>query len=403
MPILTILLSLAALFSFACGGPVPDEVPLPRDCRDCVVGAVRFEGYHPIPWLGDLWPATRLEDGTLLLAFGDGSGMARCLPVEGLDWPREGPGERLTVFEAYGEAQADFCGVFPCGETDRYPLCPYTRAGLVELHGPPDAPRPCPGPDQCLVSRDLPRGVPGEDVKPSSLLAVGDVIYLHLHTPSARPELGYLALSRDRGRHWQVVSGSPWGEESRFRTLMFLQMGYGYRLNDDGQVYAYGVRNEIDMEHMHLQAVFLARVPKEKVADYGAYRYYAGADAAGAPRWVEREEDAVPLEGLATLIQGSAMYHPGLRRYLFFTGFLDFRPARELGIHDRSGPVEAGALFESPTPWGPWARVGGFPGGYIGALIPQEDGSAAVRFTAAGGTVSYNLNIGTLQLETGSP
>jgi len=97
------------------------------------------------------------------------------------------------------------------------------------------------------------------------------------------------------------------------------------------------------------------------------------------------------------------MYHPGLERYLFFTGFLDFRPAHELGRKDRSGPVEAGALFEAPAPWGPWGRVGGFPGGYIGAMIPREEEAPVVRFTAAGGTVGYNLHIGTLRLETGSP
>ncbi len=366
----------------------------------CRIKAVRFGGFHSIPYLGDLWPSAVGPRGKLYLAFGDGSGLSACLPVEGLDWwppPKGTPIPRMTVREAYGEKNEDFCGVNDCAPGKRYPLCPYTRAGLIALEGTLPNLRRCPGRDECLIARHLPTGreKDGRDVKPSSLLFVGRTLYMHLHEPSARPRRGFFIRSHDFGRSWQEIAGSPWGEESNFRVMALLQD----RRKNRRWVYGFGVANEIDVDDMRLQRVWLARAPLRRMADYSAWRYFAGLDDDGRPRWAASEKDAKPLEGLATMIQGSALYHRGLGRYLFFSGFSGFAPAEEIGWPNRSGPAEAGYLFEAPNPWGPWALAGKFPGGYIGALIARDGNARRVWFTAAGNTVTYNLHIGRLDLK----
>ncbi len=389
----------AALVLAGMAGRLSGGEPAIAECSDCRISSIAFSGFHPVPILGDLWPATAGPDGRLYLAFGDGSGLSDCLPVEGLDWwPPERMSDvpRLSVEEAYGGENEDFCGVFDCSAGRRYPLCPYTRAGVVALKGPLPDLRSCRGVDQCLRSRHLPTGreADGRDVKPSSLLFLRDRLVMHLHEPSARPRRGFLAVSDDRGRNWREIGASPWGRHSPFRVIALLQDARG----PGEYVYGYGLRNEIDVDNMHLQEVFLARVPREKVLDYGAWRYFAGLDAGGRPVWTTEQSRARALEGLATMIQGSAMYHRGAGRYLFFSGFTGFAPAGTLGARGRVGIVEAGSLFEAPEPWGPWARVGQFPGGYIGAMIPADDTGTRLWFTAAGNTVSYSLNIGRIDL-----
>jgi len=390
----------AVVVFLAVSGPEATGEPRIAECGDCRIVGVRFAGYRSVPILGDLWPSTPGPDGQLFFAFGDGSGMTECLPVEGLDWwppPRIADVPRLTVTEAYGGPNEDFCGVFDCAEARRYPLCPYTRTGVVALRGRLPDLRLCDGTDQCLISRHLPTGreEDGRDVKPSSMIFAGGALVMHLHEPSARPRHGFLAVSRDRGRSWREIDGTPWGRNTPFRVITFLQDARGA-----GQyVYGYGIRDEIDVDDMHLQEVFLARVESGRILDHGAWRYFAGLDGQGRPRWVESPGTARPLPGLATMIQGGALYHRGIGRYLFFSGFTGFAPAREIGVTDRSGPSEAGSLFEAPTPWGPWARVGQFPGGYIGAMIAADDRGARLWFTAAGNTVSYNLHIGRLDLQ----
>ncbi len=354
-----------------------------------------------LPWLGDLWPATRSADGIVYLAFGDGSGMARCLPVEGLDWPREGPGQRLTVEEVYGERNGDFCGVFPCGPDARYPLCPYTRAGIVRVRGQPPRFEPCRGPDQCVVARHLPTGREDTagDVKPSSLLALGGRLYAHLHRPSARPTRGSLAVSTDGGRTWTEIPGSPWGPGSHFRVAMFLQQGRGHRSAPDGHVYAFGIGNEIDIEDPRLQPVYLARVPADRIESWAAWRYLAGIGDDGRPRWSARERDARPLPGLQSIVQGGGMLHRPSGRYLFYSGFVGLRPARLFEPGAPEGALrEAGALFEAPAPWGPWREAAVVPGGQIGAFLPAAGALGHVWVTGAGNTLPYSLHLMRLEL-----
>ena len=62
------------------------------------------------------------------------------------------------------------------------------------------------------------------------------------------------------------------------------------------------------------------------------------------------------------------------------------------------GGEPEGALFEATEPWGPWHLISRFPAGYIASIIPKQAGADDFYFTAAGGTVDYNLHIGRIRL-----
>ena len=384
-------LLLLGLLTVACES---EDLPPEAACAECAIVDALVEGdYRSIPFVGDIWTATWADNDRLYLAFGDATGMAGCLPTLLMDEPDEFDTAYVEVSPGlYTVADKDneYCEVFGCEEP--LPLCPYTPAGLVELRGPVPEFDDCPGPDQCVVSRHIPYGdytVFDHSDKPSSLVFANGRLYATMHYPPGEVRQGYLAYSDDYGRTWAIVPGSPWGQNSPFKVLMFANMGRAYRLNQDGYLYALGIRHELGNPPRR-QPVYLARVrlgeggAADPVLDYGAYEYFA--DLRGeSPTWSPRQEEAVPLEGLETMAQGSVMYHEGVDRFLFLTGLL-----RADGT---------GGLFEAPAPWGPWRLAATFPAGFIASLIPKGAGPASFYFTAAGGGgLTYNLNIGRMEL-----
>ncbi len=403
-----IALLVAMLFAASCAAE-EDGLPwLPEGegCAPCRVRGVTLElPARAHPYVGDLWPMARAPDGSLYAAFGDGTGMANCLPTLL-------PGEEDEFDAAYIEERPgcyrpretanEYCEVFAC--TRCLPQCLYTPAGLLRLSGRLPDLAPCGGVDQCVVARHIPYGdlrIYDHGDKPSSLVFVGDRLYAHMHHPPGAPLRGYLARSADRGRSWEMRPDSPWGPQSNFRVMMFLQGGPG---DAPRHLYAFGIGEEVGadfrVQRVHLARVRLARDGgADPILDYRAWRYFAGLDARGRPRWTEDEGQAQPLSGLFTIAQGSALYHPALDRYLFLTGFAGVLPGRRLGF-DFDDPYPAGVLFEAEAPWGPWSQVGAFPGGYVATLIPKDLSPDGVWIAAAGaGPFTYNLNIARLRLE----
>ncbi len=387
----------AALVAAACTTAATDE-PTQFASRHAITGA-RIDGpFTPVPWVGDIWTTTWAADGTLYGAFGDGTGMDRCLP-ELL------PGEADEFDSGYTEvapgrfvppnpASNEYCEVFDCPDAG-LPLCPYTPAGLVRIDGDLPQVEPCDGADQCIVSRHLPYGdlrVFEASDKPSSLLAIGDRIYAAMHAPPGEAEVGYLAYSDDRGRTWTKVDGSPWTDDSPFTVLMFIQKGRGYDLDRDGYVYALGIADELGTPATS-QPVHLARVrlgagdtAADPVIDYDAWEYLAEVAPSGAPRWSNDPASTVALDGVTTLAQGAALYHEGSRQYLFLSGFTDLDGT--------------GTLYAADNPWGPWYTAAELPAGYIAGVIAEDAGPDSFWFTAAGGGgVTYNLNLGQIVLD----
>ncbi len=376
-------------------------------------------------YMGDLWPSTWGADGKLYLAFGDGTGMKNCVPsltlgagdpnpVPGVtaDWSDGNIGGSATTTGCpMGEwipgvtqpAGAGFYGDF-CNHNDCsacYALCRFTFNGIVVMDGTPPALQDCAGADQCVVKRYWPvdfADTASKKYKTSSLLDVGGRLIAAVHYGPGTVSTGFLAYSDDGGANWATATGtSPWTDTngSHFRVLVFVQMGQGYAGNSDGHVYAFGMDHELYNDVGTLMDIYLARVPRDKVTDYAAWEYYQGTPGPGGDPcyngvWSCRQSDARPVAGLYSSAQASAMYHPGLGKYLFFTGFADA---------DSGGPY--GALFAADNPWGPWQRVGTFPGPFIGALVPKGTGGNTVWFTAAGSAAyPYTLNLVKLTVQT---
>ena len=374
-----------------------------------------------LPLYGDLWVMTWADDDRLYSIFGDGTGMGHCVPSTDLETPGEGDeyphhmaGGGLYQIHPPEEDESPqglFCGVFDCARP--YPLCPFTTAGVVSLAGFPPHFAECPGADQCVISRQVPYGDDRSYEwwdKPSSMIFIDGRMYAAMHYPPGVPDYGYMAYSDDYGRTWKPLHRTPWGPESRAKVVMFIQMGQAYAANRDGYLYGLAIENEVDLRNPSQQPMFLVRVPvgrhgrrdaaSDPLLQYRAYEYFAGLDTHERPRWAKDEWQAVPLDGLTTVAQGSAMYHDGIGRYLFLSGLVDLTEEAELGIGGVDESHTRGGLFAAPAPWGPWRRVASFPAAYIASLIPKGAGPRHVYFTAAGGSVPYNLNIGRLEVET---
>ncbi len=402
--------------------------------------------FRQIPYYGDIWVTTWADDGHLYSIFGDGTGMKDRLPTLLVGEPDEFDAAYEEVRPGWFKvkdprgAAAEWCEIYDCSKA--YRQAPYTPAGMVRLEGLVPDFKLHDGEDQDIVSRHIPYGdrTAFEQMdKPSSLVAVGPRFYAHMHYPPGEPVCGYLAWSDDHGKTWHRKDGSPWKATSPFRVTMFFNMGQAYCENRDRYLYGLGIGREVALEDPRPQKVYLLRVPLDRshassesgvtegaggssrllyadrapkasddpVLDYSAYEYFAGFDAHGRPRWSAKAEEAEPLEGLATKAQGSALYHPGLKRYLFLSGYLESVQLRKGGAVPGGtaiGEVPAAALFESPHPWGPWRLADRFPGGYIASFVPKGAGPNSVYFAAAGGGgLTYALNIGRLELETRPP
>ncbi len=380
-----------------------------------IVGDFEF-----LPYLGDLWATTWADDDRLYMAFGDGTGMSNCVPthnfktpgeVSGLDWPhREVFPGCFKMITPYLPPEEQFCEVFDC--TKCYPLCPFTPVGLVALEGTVPNFADCEGEDQCVVSRHIPYG--NEEVfensdKPSSLLFIQKRMYMQLHYPPGVPIYGYVAYSDDYGKNWTEIENSPWGGSSNFKVMMFINMGQAYSLNKDGFVYGLGISDEVDLANPTRQSVYLARVAAERyikegveidpILNYDHYEYFTGLDAKGNPIWSKEVSSAKPLKGIETIATGAAMYHEGIGRYLFLSGLQNIAPGGKIGLAGVPVDAASGALYEAPKPWGPWSKVAAFPSAYIPSLIPKGAGPDYFYFTAAGGSASYNLNIGRIEME----
>jgi hypothetical protein len=121
------------------------------------------------------------------------------------------------------------------------------------------------------------------------------------------------------------------------------------------------------------------------ILEYQAYEYLAAVEE-GVPQWSDSQFDARPFPGMRARETGSAIWHAGVERYLFFT---------------------SSDLYDAPEPWGPWTHAGSWTkdlvpekwrGGYMPGIIPKDLGEDSFWFTISGQNdrpkVTYTLNLG---------
>jgi len=327
--------------------------------QSSVIKSVGVEGspVEAFPSNGDLWLSTWADDNNLYSGWGDGPG---------------------PLYDAGPKSGVD--------------------VGVVKLTG--DLPDVKP---QTQYREDFNPPLAIND-KPSSLIYMDSCLYGQFHSPLGDARIGYLSASKDYGIHWKRIGyfeenenqpedASPWlrKNKSPFRCMFFINMGQNYNLNTDGYVYALGIGTEW---HWMGLRVFLTRVKKENIADYGKYEYFAGNMKHDQPKWSSQQSRAKPVDGLITFGQGSAIYHPGIRRYLFMTDF---------------------DVFDAPNPWGPWTYAGTWTtwmkragnkewqGGYQPGIVSKDTGPDYFWFTVAGQNkkplITYSYNLGKMILK----
>ena len=144
--------------------------------------------------------------------------------------------------------------------------------------------------------------------KASGLLMVEGVLYMWVrNTLNAT-----LAWSHDRGRSWE------WGFRltESFGGPTFLNFGPNYAGARDAYVYVYS--SDGPSAYVAYDHIVLARVPKGRIRDRSAYRFFGGLDAAGRPAWTDNLAERSPIltrPGGCERID--VVYHPELGRYLW--------------------------------------------------------------------------------------
>ncbi|ASW57456.1 carbohydrate-binding protein [Plantactinospora sp. KBS50] len=168
-----------------------------------------------------------------------------------------------------------------------------------------------------------------------------------------------LARSRDQGRTWVKLDHPRWSGDSNFVQVSVV--------NRDGDLYFWGVT------HGRFGGVRLMKVAEADVEKQGAYRYFAGTDDDGRPRWSADEAAATTIVQ-DTVGELSVVWNSYLSRWLM--------------TYSNGGSTDV-SIREGVNPWGPWGAEiplvtqEAVPGLYAPYQSPISgtDGGATIYFT----------------------
>jgi len=248
--------------------------------------------------VGDNWPITWADDGNLYTSYGDGPGFRRA------------PRRELTL-------------------------------GFARVLGNP----PAISAEDIINDADVPAGGGQNGIKSSGMLMVDHVLWMFVRNYMVDGDFRHsrLAWSQNHGTNW---AWATWHFSDTFGCPDFVQFGPDYAGARDGFVYIASQANNDAYEYS--PNVVMARVPKDKVADRGAYLFFSGLDTNGAPNWTA---DIAGCEPVFTDSRGvlriSLTYNAAIQRYILTSSH---RVGQ--GTHNPSLGV-----FDAPEPWGPWTTV----------------------------------------------
>ncbi|MEP7004722.1 MAG: DUF4185 domain-containing protein [Sphingomonas bacterium] len=253
---------------------------------------------------------------------------------------------------------------------------PPTRARFAQLDGYP------------IVDRAArPEGAPS--YYGHGVIAIGANLYQFLATldhAEDRPRRwtgAKLIRSSDGGATWCNGDGSSpvvwedWKAQSQahfpffnepdgcFSLLSFLQQGQTYASNRDGYVYVYGLNGSVDGL---MNQLVMFRVPKDRVHDRSAYRFFAGRRRDGSANWsadiaVRRPVHTFPRGWVnyTNLFPGdlvveswlpSVVWNEALGLYMMSSAGIGCAPdGTEFGKPSYLG------LWVAAQPWGPWRQI----------------------------------------------
>lgn len=330
----------------------------------------------------DLWANTWAADGNIYASWSDGAGFGGHNDFEGIDGRVNlgfGRIEKTDPREFFGHL--DHGGVNVWG--GKNPENPATLEGY------------CP-----------------------SMVSINGVLYAWIDTSDQVNDYErwtvQLYVSSDLSRTWQTTPMTWPKDIGGFAPRSFINFGQDYAGARDEYVYNYGIKWGSLHEPSTISQIYLARVPKNQLANRNAYEFFAGWIDRRRPNWTEEFESAQPVfDDARNGSDGnvlSVVYHPVLQRYILTITHLP-RSAGRLGI------------FEASEPWGdpriPWRTVayyedwGGYDSlqsrsGQVGSVpllyhLPTKwmssDGATMwMMFSSTGVLDSFNLVKATLTL-----
>ena len=199
----------------------------------------------------------------------------------------------------------------------------------------------------------LPEGLEGEDLwgigpgsglyKPEALVFHGDTLYLFWTSGDSRNDEDptRLAISRDFGRNWDLGEDRGFPDAPPgFRVRSIAQQAPG------DYFYVYFGRNRAS-------DLYLARVRRARIAELGAYEWYAGES-----RWTAQFDLKKPAfhDPAGYIWHVGVTYDASLGRYLLTKPHFTSGDDRAV-LNAADSRVGSFGLFESETPWGPWRTV----------------------------------------------
>jgi len=245
----------------------------------------------------DNWPLTWADDDHLYTAYGDGNGFEPFVP------------EKLGLGIARVEGRPEnFTGV-----NIRAPSAENSRQGK-------------------------------EGKKASGMLMVDGVLFMWVRNAGN----AQLTWSADHGKTWEWAD---WKFTTGFGCPTFLNFGKNYARARDEFVYVYSP--DADRAYQPADRMVLARVPKGKIKERGAYEFFKGLGPDDRPIWTK----AVAERGAVFTHKGRCYrcgisYNAGLKRYLW----VQILPGT--GGKKADTRFEGGfAVYDAPEPWGPWTTV----------------------------------------------
>jgi CubicO group peptidase (beta-lactamase class C family) len=274
--------------------PLIDAVTAPYPCSSVITG-FRWAPQESIVRAAkdsDIWATTWADDGCLYSAYGDGTGFV----------PKTL--EKLSLGLSRIEGNPDrFTGV-------------NIRSATLEQKGD---------------------GAKGK--KASGLLMVDGVLYLLARNAGH----SQLAWSTDHGRTW---TWADWKFTIGFGCPTFLNFGPNNAGARDEYVYVYS--HHADSAYLPADDVSLARVPKDRIRDRGAYEFYTGTKPDGGPLWSREIGDlGAVFTNPGKCYRVTVSYNAALKRYLLCQAGSDSHSKLEAGF----------GIFDAPEPWGPWTTV----------------------------------------------
>jgi CubicO group peptidase (beta-lactamase class C family) len=175
--------------------------------------------------------------------------------------------------------------------------------------------------------------------KASGMLCVDGVLYLLVRN-AANAQLGW---SSDHGTTW---TWADWKFTESFGCPTFLNFGKNYADARDGYVYLYS--QDSDSAYERTDRFVMARVPKERLRERGAYEFFVKLDPSARPIWSRNvAERGAVFTNPGACYRSGITYDAGLRRYLWC----------HIGPGNDTRYTGGFAIYDAPEPWGPWTTA----------------------------------------------